>query len=617
MVDFAARWVSLSLLLVMPLVAACGDDTGQAGDIADGTTPDSDDAIDTLAPDTADAIDTLAPDTTDTHEPDDADDADTIDTAAPDTADARDTHEPDDVDTIEPDDVDTADTIAPDISDDADTFAPDTADDTTEDTADTTPDDTADTTLVDTTPPDPCAAPAPDCTSGLGLCAFGVSRCDSQTGWSACDYGAAHEDDEHLCDGFDNDCDGTTDEGCACPVQGACGARTLSRLDLADDAGANTWAIEQRAGGDLAFAGELSDGGALIGVTTLGGAPVWLQGYRGGSRPVFRDLEPLPDGGLIAAGWVDLPAPAGREVLVARLDASGAIVWAQTYGTTGNDAAYGLDVRGQRAVLAGEVGQAMLFLELDLDGALVDAKTLKVGTSIEHARDVTFGVDGRVVVFGESYDNTGRAPVLVDPETRAASLVASHDAISSRIRPTRDGGFLLSGLVYGYEGDTGVAYTAKLDKDFARVFFVTQNESYAMLYDTVELTGGGLLGGGSNAWAMVVAYDANGTARGGSVYRPLTFGRNEARGLTALPDGGFAAVVTDGSSGTWIVRGPPSGGAGTCTRVDAWWATTTSTRTVTAKTATTNALALTAASILLTPEPITVTRSEICTAPSY
>jgi hypothetical protein len=76
-------------------------------------------------------------------------------------------------------------------------------------------------------------------------------------------------------------------------------------------------------------------------------------------------------------------------------------------------------------------------------------------------------------------------------------------------------------------------------------------------------------------------------------------------------------VVTDGSSGTWIVRGPPSGGAGTCTRVDAWWATTTSTRTVTAKTATTNALALTAASILLTPEPITVTRSEICTAPSY
>ncbi|MBL8787000.1 MAG: hypothetical protein JNJ59_18995, partial [Deltaproteobacteria bacterium] len=304
MVDFAARWVSLSLLLVMPLVAACGDDTGQAGDIADGTTPDSDDAIDTLAPDTADAIDTLAPDTTDTYESDTADDADTIDTAAPDTADARDTHEPDDADTIDTNDVDTADTIAPDTSDDADTFAPDTADttpdDTTEDTADTTPADTADTTLVDTTPPDPCAAPAPDCTSGLGLCAFGVSRCDSQTGWSACDYGAAHEDDEHLCDGFDNDCDGTTDEGCACPAQGACGARTLSRLDLADDAGANTWAIEQRAGGDLAFAGELSDGGALIGVTTLGGAPVWLQGYRGGSRPVFRDLEPLPDGGLIA-----------------------------------------------------------------------------------------------------------------------------------------------------------------------------------------------------------------------------------------------------------------------------------------------------------------------------
>jgi len=49
----------------------------------------------------------------------------------------------------------------------------------------------------------------------VGVCASGGVVASCVDGQWVCDYGAilVHEDDESLCDGLDNDCDGTTDEG--------------------------------------------------------------------------------------------------------------------------------------------------------------------------------------------------------------------------------------------------------------------------------------------------------------------------------------------------------------------------------------------------------------------
>lgn len=56
------------------------------------------------------------------------------------------------------------------------------------------------------------------CTSGfLGVCATGQRQCNAQgTGYGTCTPTIPPNTQPETCDGQDNDCDGTTDEGCAC-----------------------------------------------------------------------------------------------------------------------------------------------------------------------------------------------------------------------------------------------------------------------------------------------------------------------------------------------------------------------------------------------------------------
>ncbi|NOY91158.1 MAG: hypothetical protein GXP55_08095 [Deltaproteobacteria bacterium] len=60
---------------------------------------------------------------------------------------------------------------------------------------------------------------APDCTLTVGVCAGSTQPCDGALGFKACtatDYGSSYQATESMCDGVDNDCNGVIDEGCAC-----------------------------------------------------------------------------------------------------------------------------------------------------------------------------------------------------------------------------------------------------------------------------------------------------------------------------------------------------------------------------------------------------------------
>jgi hypothetical protein len=64
------------------------------------------------------------------------------------------------------------------------------------------------------------------CENQNGVCNGATKQCNGAAGWAECnyfDYSDSYEADEATCDGLDNDCDGTADEGsCVASIGAAC-----------------------------------------------------------------------------------------------------------------------------------------------------------------------------------------------------------------------------------------------------------------------------------------------------------------------------------------------------------------------------------------------------------
>ncbi len=103
----------------------------------------------------------------------------------------------------------------------------------------------------------------PACPLQLGVCAGKHRTCGGVAGWIACSgiasYGGDYQASETICDGLDNDCDGVTDEGCDC-VDGttqACGSDVGACMAGTQTCTAGAWGA---CAGEIAPAGETCNG---------------------------------------------------------------------------------------------------------------------------------------------------------------------------------------------------------------------------------------------------------------------------------------------------------------------------------------------------------------------
>lgn len=97
--------------------------------------------------------------------------------------------------------------------------------------------------------------------------------------------------------------------------------------------------------GGFAVAGYTSSKGAgdedfWLVRTDAGGALAWDETFGGAGRDEARAMTALPDGGFALAGLTYSQGAGARDAWLVRTDAEGAVQWEQTYGGTANDEAF-------------------------------------------------------------------------------------------------------------------------------------------------------------------------------------------------------------------------------------------------------------------------------------
>lgn len=191
--------------------------------------------------------------------------------------------------------------------------------------------------------------------------------------------------------------------------------------------------------------------------------PEWQYVYIASGRDWGFDLKPTSEGGFVMVGATDACVCGGeREATVVKLASNGTVQWAKAFrsfftgGLTSIDAVSVVETSDGGYVIAGNVfggvGRTdVLLLRLDRSGNLLWAKTYG-REGFEVARQVESTADGGFIVVGHTEESHGAPRRLLLLKIRADGMVdwqatywTSGWDEGTRIVRTADGGYVVTG----------------------------------------------------------------------------------------------------------------------------------------------------------------------------
>ena len=129
----------------------------------------------------------------------------------------------------------------------------------------------------------------------------------------------------------------------------AFGQNSLFLKTLGETAGTEEMEVVlETADGNIFVAGMTSSFGAgddegLVLKTDLNGTVLWAKTYGSSGNDMFIDAKQTQDGGYIVAGWTESFGASGYDCWVVKLDSDGDLVWEKRYGGSGDEQAWSIN----------------------------------------------------------------------------------------------------------------------------------------------------------------------------------------------------------------------------------------------------------------------------------
>ena len=177
----------------------------------------------------------------------------------------------------------------------------------------------------------------------------------------------------------------------------------------------------------------------LVNKIANNGTVVWSKTIGGFDEDHPRTVQPTPDGGLLFVGHTLTWGAGGFDILLVKTDMNANVLWAKTYGTSGNDFTEGFRVVDDGVLIA--MGRtsgntSIAIQKTDFNGNWQWTRFFN-GTNTE---SLPFGADNPVLAFDNSYYLVGRTNsigvgdydiILIKTDNNMTNIDCSIDSYST------------------------------------------------------------------------------------------------------------------------------------------------------------------------------------------
>ncbi|MEO0211993.1 MAG: hypothetical protein ABIN66_09115 [candidate division WOR-3 bacterium] len=232
----------------------------------------------------------------------------------------------------------------------------------------------------------------------------------------------------------------------------------------------------------------------------------WANAYSGpgAENEAAYSIVQTTDNGYAVAGWTASFGAGRRDFLILKINSSGSLSWAKTFGGPDDDIAHSIvrTADGGYAVAGctfqmSNYNYALRVLKLNSDGTLSWARTFGGGTGDDHPWSIIQTTDGGFVVAGytTSFGAGGHDVIVLKLASNGTLSWARtfggtdwEDALS--VIQTIDGGYLVAGYTWSFGAGNADMLFLRLASDgtllWARTFGGTGNETASSVVQTTD-----------------------------------------------------------------------------------------------------------------------------------